>query len=485
MTRHAADRPGALGRAWLHVRESLTPRTSADAAFVADQLHMTRGTTNVTDAVLPLAAGLVAFAMRDWVAAPVLLGWVGAIALICLAINLVARRLDPRLDHGPSAVRCVARVRTAMTALLLMAWCGMGVLFWVPDNTTNHMLLIMVLAVSLAGSASILAAHPASAATALIINGGMLVIRPLLSHGTFDLTLAGLGLLFTIIMTSHVRTVYRMAKRVLDMEYERHRALRQIARAEAEAERGHLEAVEAGRTKSAFLANMNHELRTPMNAILGFSELIEARAFGDSIEKYADYARLIHESGDHLMALINDMLDLSKIEGGRLTLQESLFSLRALIHETVAAYEPAAAEQSLTLRRALDPALPEIEADRRAIRKILSNLLSNALKFTPAGGFITIAAGIEPDGRVVIAVEDTGIGIAPEDQLQVFERFGRKRHDVTTMTEGTGLGLAVVKGYAEAHDGEVALESAPGVGTRVAVWLPAARAHKLGTRAAG
>ena len=229
---------------------------------------------------------------------------------------------------------------------------------------------------------------------------------------------------------------------------------------------------------------MNHELRTPMNAILGFSELIAARAFGDRIGKYAEYAELIHESGDHLMALINDMLDLSKIEGGRLTLDESLFSLRALVRETVAEYEPAATKQKITRRPALDSALPELEADRRAIRNILSNLLSNALKFTPSGGYVTVAAGIEPDGRIVIAVEDTGIGIPPEDLLQVFEHFGRKRHDVTMMAQGTGLGLAIVRGYAEAHDGEVTLDSAPGVGTRVAVRLPAARLHRPGIRAA-
>lgn len=484
MPRPIVHRPGALAEAWLLVRESLSPRTEVTAAVVADQLRMTRGSSNVTDTILPLAAGILALAMRGWVAAPVLLGWVGTVALVCLAINLIARRLNARLNHGIKAVRCVARMRTLLTALLLTAWCGMGIVLWVPDNSANHMLLTLVLAVSLAGSASILAAHPASAAATIIINGGMLIIRPLLDGGKLELMLAGLGLLFTVLMTSHVRTIYLMARRVLNMEYERQRALRQLARAKADAEREHLAAIEAGRTKSAFLSNMNHELRTPMNAILGFSELIAARAFGDRIEKYAEYAELIHESGDHLMALINDMLDLSKIEGGKLTLDESLFSLRALVRETVAEYEPPATKQKITLRTALDSALPELEADRRAIRNILSNLLSNALKFTPSGGYVTVAAGIEPDGRIVIAVEDTGIGIPPEDQLQVFKHFGQKRHDVTMMAQGTGLGLAIVKGYAEAHDGEVTLDSAPGVGTRVAVRLPAARLHRPGIRAA-
>ena len=206
MRQPIAHRPGALAEAWLLVWESLSPRTEVTAVVVADQLRMTRGSSNVTDTVLPLAAGILALAMRSWVAAPVLLGWVGTVALVCLAINLIARRLNARLNYGIKAVRCVARTRTLLTALLLTAWCGMGIVLWVPGNAANHMLLTLVLAVSLAGSASILAAHPASAAATIIINGGMLIIRPLLDGGKLELMLAGLGLLFTVLMTSPART---------------------------------------------------------------------------------------------------------------------------------------------------------------------------------------------------------------------------------------------------------------------------------------
>ena len=204
-----------------------------------------------------------------------------------------------------------------------------------------------------------------------------------------------------------------------------------------------------------------------MNAILGFSELIKSKAFGDAIDKYTEYAGIIHESGEHLLQLINDMLDLAKIEGGKLTLRDDSFAIAKLIGEVAEEHQERALAGDLTLNVTLAPGLPQIDADERAIRNILTNLLSNALKFTPPGGAVTMSAQVESDGRLCIAVDDTGIGIAPEDQLQVFERFGRGRHDVTVADKGTGLGLAIVKGFAEAHDGEVTLESEPGVGTRV------------------
>lgn len=214
-----------------------------------------------------------------------------------------------------------------------------------------------------------------------------------------------------------------------------------------------------------------------MNAILGFSELIKSKAFGDMVDKYAEYAEIIHGSGQHLLVLINDMLDLAKIEGGKPTLQETTFAVAPLIRELVGQYQARAETAELMLALALPPCLPQIDADERAVRHILDNLLSNAIKFTPPHGHVTVSAKVEHDGRMALMIEDDGIGIEPEDQLQVFERFGRSRADVTTSENGTGLGLAIVKGFAEAHDGEVTLESEPGIGTRVTVYLPTERVH--------
>jgi len=208
---------------------------------------------------------------------------------------------------------------------------------------------------------------------------------------------------------------------------------------------------------------------------LGFSELIMQKAFGGAIDKYAEYAEIIHQSGRNLLRLIDDMLDLAKIEGGKLGLRESEVDVARLLTDIRDENETKASAAHLSLVKKVSPDLPNINADERALKQILANLISNALKFTPAGGCITLFAHMEDDGRLAFGVDDTGIGIADEDRVQAFERFGGGRHDVTSADKGTGLGLAIVKGFAEAHDGEVRLESALGAGTRVIVLMPVDR----------
>jgi signal transduction histidine kinase len=166
------------------------------------------------------------------------------------------------------------------------------------------------------------------------------------------------------------------------------------------------------------------------------------------------------------------MIDLSKIEGGKVYLRETEFSLAHIAIEEFDRHVPRADDAKLSFAANIEPGLPPVHADERGIRQILANLISNALKYTASGGCVTVFARSEPDGRLAFGVEDTGIGIAPEDQLEVFERFGKGRHDVTTADRGTGLGLAVVKGFTDAHDGDVTLESEIGSGTRITVYLP-------------
>ena len=475
-----ATRPAsAITDLLAEIRISVAPRTDAEADAVREEIRLTRGSEAISDTMLPLAAILIAFVCRKAAPLTTLALWVGAVALICSATILARRRLDKQMEHGLASVGHAARMLTALTTTFLVLWCAMGVVLWVPGDPLNHMFLIMVLAVSLAGSVSILAAHPASAMATLLAHGVVLVLRPALAGGPLDLALAGLGLLFWMLMVSHARIICATARHARSLECERKAMIRDLARAKALSDRDRIRAIEAGRAKSEFLGNMNHELRTPMNAILGFSELIKARAFGDAAEKYVEYGGIIHESGQHLLALINGMMDLARIEGGKLTLQETTFSLARLIRDVAAEHETEAAQGELSLAVVLPPRLPQITADARAIRQILVNLISNAVKFTPPGGRITVSAELEPDGQLAIAVEDTGIGIRPEDQQQVFERFGVGRHDVASAGHGTGLGLAIVKGFAEAHDGAVALESDGESGTRVTVRLPAERVQAL------
>jgi len=203
--------------------------------------------------------------------------------------------------------------------------------------------------------------------------------------------------------------------------------------------------------------------------------MIATRTMVKNIEKHYEYAELIHRSAHHFLTLINDILDLAKIEAGSFTLRETEVDLASLIEDALALLEPKAEQGGCLLKSEVTPGLRHLRADERALKQIFLNLLSNALKFTPAGGTVTAFAAETADGGVDFGVRDTGVGIAQEDQTRVFENFGQGRHDVVTADKGTGLGLPIVKGLAEAHGGEVRLASQPGHGTTVTVSLPSSR----------
>jgi signal transduction histidine kinase len=235
-------------------------------------------------------------------------------------------------------------------------------------------------------------------------------------------------------------------------------------------------AVSANQTKTLFFANVSHELRTPLNAIIGFSELLALDAFAPKRREYAD---LIHRSGKHLLGLVNDLLDLARIEAGKFDLQCENVNLEELIDECARIVEIRARESGIGLVRRVPPGLPRAFADRRALKQILLNLLTNAIKFTRIDGAVEIFARLSSAGELSFGVKDDGVGIAEEDQARVFERFGQGRHDVAGVDEGAGLGLPIVKGLAEAHGGRVILESRLGEGACVTVVLPRERSIPL------
>jgi signal transduction histidine kinase len=227
----------------------------------------------------------------------------------------------------------------------------------------------------------------------------------------------------------------------------------------------------ANKHKSEFLANMSHELRTPLNAIIGFSEVLSEKMFGELNAKQLDYMKDIHESGRHLLSLINDILDLSKIEAGRMDLELSSFHLPTAISNATTLVRERAQRHGIRLASQIDPQLGEFQADERKVKQILVNLLSNAVKFTADGGRVDVSAALK-NGALEIAVKDTGIGIAPEDQQSVFEEFTQVGRDYTRKAEGTGLGLALTKRFVELHGGQIRLESALGKGSTFTFTLP-------------
>jgi len=230
----------------------------------------------------------------------------------------------------------------------------------------------------------------------------------------------------------------------------------------------------ANKHKSEFLANMSHELRTPLNAIIGFSEVLLERLFGEVNEKQEDYLRDIHASGRHLLQLINDILDLSKVEAGRMELDLAAFDVPEAIANAMTLIRERAQRHNIALAVDADAQLGEIVADERKFKQILLNLLTNAVKFTPDGGQIKVAARRFAD-ELVVAVRDTGIGIAPEDQQAVFEEFRQVGRNYTNKQEGTGLGLALTRKFVELHGGRIWLESEPGEGSTFTFTIPEKR----------
>jgi GAF domain-containing protein/anti-sigma regulatory factor (Ser/Thr protein kinase) len=226
----------------------------------------------------------------------------------------------------------------------------------------------------------------------------------------------------------------------------------------------------ASRHKSEFLANMSHELRTPLNAVIGFSEVLIQRMFGDLTDKQEEYLKDIYASGQHLLSLINDILDLSKIEAGRMELALADFDLPGAVENVLILMRERAGRRGITVTRAVDERLGSVHADERKVKQVLLNLLSNALKFTPEGGRIEVRAGLR-DGVVEIAVTDTGIGIAPEDHGAVFEEF-RQVGTASRSVEGTGLGLALSRKFVELHGGRIWVDSAIGSGATFTFTLP-------------
>jgi signal transduction histidine kinase len=227
----------------------------------------------------------------------------------------------------------------------------------------------------------------------------------------------------------------------------------------------------ANRHKSEFLANMSHELRTPLNAIIGFSEVLQERLFGELNDKQAEYTSDILTSGQHLLSLINEILDLSKVEAGRMELELAPFDLPLAIDNARTFVRERAVKHGITLDVDVDDRLGEYVGDERKIKQILLNLLSNAVKFTPEGGRISITAN-KTDNGAEISVSDTGIGIAPEDQPKIFEEFRQVGSDSTHKIEGTGLGLTLAKKFVELHGGKIWVESEVGKGSTFTFTLP-------------
>ncbi|MCR9220093.1 MAG: ATP-binding protein [Alphaproteobacteria bacterium] len=247
-------------------------------------------------------------------------------------------------------------------------------------------------------------------------------------------------------------------------------AMQELIRAKSEAET-------ANQAKSAFLANMSHELRTPLNAVIGFAEVMEQESFGPlgGDGRYRDYVETIREAGAHLLSVINDLLEHSRIEAGRLELNESTVDLRDMLAQVRRLTEENAHQAGVALEVAHDEDLPALRADARLVRQILLNLVSNAIKFTERGGRVVVDARLEPDGRIALVVRDTGVGMAREDLRRALEPFTQLNAAYNKKHPGAGLGLPLVKAMMRLHGGSLTIDSMLGHGATVTARFPESR----------
>jgi len=463
---------------------SVAPATEAEARLVEEQLDVARQGAWSTKYVLPMGAVLIALALSAWVPLWRLVAWPVVILLGVIGFEITCHAID---SHGDGSVEGVARRARIVAAISLaqsIAWAGMVPFLWPGDDgAAGQTLLFLVIACTLAGWSSMGAIHFANGAGSLCVYIVMLVAMPFFGHNPLAVFLSALSAAYGFMMAALFTSNYETRERMLRLVHERGRLYDQLKTAKHESDHARERAEKASRAKSEFLANMSHELRTPLNAILGFSEIIQTRAAG-SVERHGEYGGYIHSSGKHLLALINDILDLAKIEAGRLTLHESEMEIALAMENAMILVSGPAESGAVSLAIDIDERFPALYADERAIRQILTNLASNAVKFTPPGGRVVLFAQLDESGQPVIGVDDDGVGIAPEDHAKVFESFGQGRHDAVIDDRGTGLGLPIVRGLVEALGGRVVLKSAPDQGTRVSIVLPASRVRPKRDQAA-
>ncbi len=410
---------------------------------------------------------IVALAIRGSYPTSLLLAWVAATAVVVL-LRLELLRRYYRAQHTDADASRWARLFVLGTLSSGLLWGAISLGLPAFGTERDYLTLAMVGAGMCAASLNWLAVYlPAylsySLAFALPLSTAFIVTltRESVAVGSLMLLYAG-------IVSGAAHVFSRSVRRTLELKIE-NVALNASLRAATK------EAKDATRDKWLTFAQLSHELRTPLNAILGFSETMRDELLGPHANpRYREYAADIHGSGQYLLTLATDLLDLSQGETGMLTLTETEFDLARLIGDCVRSVSAAATERGLGLSQTLAPRLPWLRGDETKVRQILLNLLSNAIKFTPAGN-VAVSATTAPDGAVVLAVRDSGIGMTPADIPRALTPFVRLANQLTETQEGAGLGLPLCRRLAELHGAQLKIDSTPGHGTTVRLVFPSER----------
>jgi two-component system cell cycle sensor histidine kinase PleC len=361
----------------------------------------------------------------------------------------------------------------AMQGIISAAWGLIPWLLWDAGNPLNHLFLAAALLVVFSGLVVSRANHMDMLLAGLV---PVTVISALRFVGGWTLLDGAIAIMLPLFALQLFFDARRLTHRLDEdsrLRFEVEDLARELEEARDEALRKRFEAETANASKTAFLANMSHELRTPLNAILGFSEIIAKECFGPAgSPRYKEYAGDIHSSGAHLLSLINDLLDVAKIEAGRMEIEPEALDVRKTFDTALKIIGTKARERRQELLIEIDPSAPALFADERSLKQILINLVSNAVKFTPEGGRITVVAARARCGGFQIMVEDNGPGI-PRDKIdKIFKPFSQVDNRYDRQGGGTGLGLALVRGLTDLHGGRAWIESEFGKGCRAYVVLP-------------
>jgi two-component system cell cycle sensor histidine kinase PleC len=369
-----------------------------------------------------------------------------------------AQHIVAHASHTEELERFALRLIFGSVCVISMVGAG-SILMWAPGEAANHLFWGLVCgcgAIMVAAQASPFLPHGATALIYVLFFSAAAISEGTLEYAGIGLTALCCGVLVWGILKS----LNTLSTRTILLARDKDELVDKL--------------MQASQAKSDFLANMSHELRTSLNAIIGFSDVMRSETFGPlGAKPYQEYAGDIHLSGQHLLSLINDILDLSKIEAGKFELRDEAVDLHDLARDATRLMALRAEQGGVALAADTQPGLT-MRGDERALKQCIVNLLTNAVKFTPAGGQVRIAAAYGADG-LTVSISDTGCGVHPDDLATVFESFGQGRHNSAAKERGTGLGLPIVRGLIRAHGGEVAMTSTLGQGTTVSLFVPASR----------
>ena len=458
-----------------HVRLSLTSAEGESSGPYDSLVRLYAQSVQSSAPAVLLFKLAVAFGAVFWASIPQVLSWL-ALALGALALRYGLGWTYLNLPDPEKVARKWRRFFVGTELLSGSAWATVVALLLnlpLPD-ARSFVLVTLILVCGM--TAMIGSAIPAAVGAGLL----PIMIAIVVTLGPTSLqalallsTLSGGVLVYFVVLASRL---HRTALAGLSYQAEKDALIAELEQAKLNSDEARRRAEGANLAKSRFLATMSHELRTPLNAILGFSEVMNAELFGPhSNPTYKEYASDIHSSGQHLLMLINEILDLSRVEAGRYDLKEEAVSLPGVVEECRHLLALRAKNRNIQVDEAIDGELPRIWADERAVRQVTLNLLSNAIKFTPQGGEITIKVAWTAAGGQYLSIRDTGPGI-PEDEIPVvMSSFGRGSMAQKNAEEGTGLGLPIVRGLVELHGGEFKLLSKVREGTEVIVIFPPER----------